>query len=439
VIDLVLPAAEAKGLELVVRIDPGLPRHVVGDPGRIRQILLNLVSNAIKFTERGHVLIELTGRRLETDAGLRIAVTDTGIGIGEQTRTRLFTEFSQADASTTRKYGGTGLGLAISKRLVELMGGRIGVESTPGAGSTFWFELRLPLAPIPAVEPSASDLSGLRVLIVDDSAINRTGLQRQAEGWGMRASTAVDGRDALARLRGAAAAGEAFDIGIIDFHMPEMDGVELARRIRADATIGAVRLLLLTSSARRGDGAGARAAGFDGFLVKPAPPDALRKVLEAMQVPSADRAGTTMVTRHAVAEPLVAPPVSAPAPSPGCRVLLAEDNAVNQRVAVRMLERLGCRVDVAGNGLEALDLSSRLPYDIIFLDCQMPELDGYGAARAIRKREAGGPRVPIIALTANAMDGDREECLAAGMDDYLSKPVVMASLASALQRYTGDR
>ena len=265
------------------------------------------------------------------------------------------------------------------------------MESTPGAGSTFWFELRLPLAPIPAAEPPASDLSGLRVLIVDDSAINRTGLQRQTEGWGMRASTAVDGRDALARLREAAAAGEAFDIVIVDFHMPEMDGVELARQIRADAAIGAVRLLLLTSSARRGDGAGARAAGFDGFLVKPAPPDALRKVLEAMQVQPADRASTAMVTRHAVAEPLVAPPVAAPAPSPGCRVLLAEDNAVNQRVAVRMLERLGCRVDVAGNGLEALDLSGRLPYDIIFLDCQMPELDGYGAARAIREREAGDP------------------------------------------------
>ena len=261
----------------------------------------------------------------------------------------------------------------------------------------------------------------------------------------MRPSTAVDGRDALARLRESAAAGAAFDIVIVDFNMPEMDGVELARRIRADATIGAVRLLLLTSSARRGDGAGARAAGFDGFLVKPAPPDALRKVLGAIHAQLGDRASTTMVTRHAVAEAVVAPPapvpahvVAAAAPLRGCRVLLAEDNAVNQRVAVRMLERLGCRVDVAGNGLEALDLSGRLPYDIIFLDCQMPELDGYGAARAIREREAGGSRIPIIALTANAMDGDREECLAAGMDDYLSKPVVMASLASTLRRYTED-
>ena len=203
--------------------------------------MLNLVSNAIKFTERGHILIEMTGRVLETDAALRIAVTDTGIGIGEETRARLFTEFSQADASTTRKYGGTGLGLAISKRLVELMGGRIGVESTPGAGSTFWFELRLPLAPIPPAEPPASDLSGLRVLIVDDSAINRTGLQRQTEGWSMRAATAVGGRDALAQLREAAAAGAAFDIVIVDFNMPEMDGVELARQIRADASIAAVR------------------------------------------------------------------------------------------------------------------------------------------------------------------------------------------------------
>jgi PAS domain S-box-containing protein len=438
VIDLVLPAAEAKALELVVRIDPRMPRHVVGDPGRIRQVLLNLVSNAIKFTERGHVLIEMTGQVVETDAALRIAVTDTGIGIGETSRIRLFTEFSQADASTTRKYGGTGLGLAISKRLVELMAGRIGVESTPGAGSTFWFELRLPLAPVPLAGPPASDLRGLRVLIVDDSAINRTGLQWQTEGWGMRTSTAAGGRDALAQLRRAVAAGEAFDIVIVDFHMPEMDGVELARQIRADAPLGAVRLLLLTSSARRGDGSGAKAAGFDGFLVKPAPPDALRKVLEAIQAQPADRASTAMVTRHAVAVPLVAPPAPATAPSPGCRVLLAEDNAVNQRVAVLMLERLGCRVDVAGNGLEALDLSGRLPYDIIFLDCQMPELDGYGAARAIREREAGGPRVPIIALTANAMDGDRAECLAAGMDDYLSKPVVMASLAASLRRYTED-
>jgi two-component system sensor histidine kinase/response regulator len=436
VIDLVLPAAEAKALELEVRIDPGMPRHVVGDPGRIRQVMLNLVSNAIKFTERGHVLIEMTGRRLETGAALRVAVTDTGIGIGEQARGRLFTEFSQADASTTRKYGGTGLGLAISKRLVELMGGRIGVKSTLGAGSTFWFELRLPLAPVPLAGPPASDLRGLRVLIVDDSAINRTGLQWQTEGWGMRTSTAAGGRDALAQLRRAVAAGEAFDIVIVDFHMPEMDGVELARQIRADATLDGVRLLLLTSSARRGDGAGA--VGFDGFLVKPAPPDALRKVLEAIQTQPEDRASTAMVTRHAVAVPLVAPPAPATAPSPGCRVLLAEDNAVNQRVAVLMLERLGCRVDVAGNGLEALDLSGRLPYDIIFLDCQMPELDGYGAARAIRAREAGGPRVPIIALTANAMDGDRAECLAAGMDDYLSKPVVMASLASALRRYTAE-
>jgi CheY-like chemotaxis protein len=400
--------------------------------------MLNLVSNAIKFTERGHVLIEMTGRRLETDAALRIAVTDTGIGIGEEARARLFTEFSQADASTTRKYGGTGLGLAISKRLVELMAGRIGVESTPGAGSTFWFELRLPLAPVPLAGPPASDLRGLRVLIVDDSAINRTGLQWQTEGWGMRTSTAAGGRDALAQLRRAVAAGEAFDIVIVDFHMPEMDGVELARQIRADATLDGVRLLLLTSSARRGDGAGARAVGFDGFLVKPAPPDALRKVLEAIQTQPEDRASTAMVTRHAVAVPLVAPPAPATAPSPGCRVLLAEDNAVNQRVAVLLLERLGCRVDVAGNGLEALDLSGRLPYDIIFLDCQMPELDGYGAARAIREREAGGLRVPIIALTANAMAGDREECLAAGMDDYLSKPVDFASLASALRRYAAD-
>ena len=437
VIDLLLPAAEAKGIEFAMRIAPELPRWAVGDPGRIRQIMLNLVSNAIKFTQAGHVLIEMTGQEETGTAAIRVAVSDTGIGISEASRARLFSEFSQADASTTRKYGGTGLGLAISKRLVELMHGVIGVDSIQGKGSTFWFELRLPLAPNHSAD-AQPDLKGLRLLIVDDSNVNRGILERQAEGWGMTVGTAARGADALEYLRSAAKGGTRYDIAIVDYNMPEMDGVELARRIRADATVAGTKLLLLTSSARRGDGQGARDAGFDGFLVKPAPPDTLRKVLGAMRAaqPGQDQA---MVTRYAVAEP-VRKVVSAERPAvelppTGRRVLLAEDNAINQKVAILMLERLGCRVDVAANGIEAFDLSGRLPYDIIFLDCQMPEMDGYTAARAIREREAGNGRIPIIALTANAMDSDREECLAAGMDDFLSKPVAMGALANMLRKY----
>jgi PAS domain S-box-containing protein len=441
VIDLLLPAAEAKGIELAVRIAPDLPRWTVGDPGRIRQIMLNLVSNAIKFTEQGHVLIEMTGKHEGSEASIRVGVTDTGIGIPEGVRGRLFSVFSQADSSTTRKYGGTGLGLAISKRLVELMGGRIGVDSTPGQGSSFWFELRLPLAPNHSVDAPA-DVAGVRVLIVEDSAVNRSILERQAEGWGMIVGSAASGAAALEYLRGAAQGAAPYDLAIVDYNMPGMDGIELARRIRADTTIAGTRLLLLTSSARRGDGQGAREAGFDGFLVKPAQPDTLRKVLGALRaVPEGN--DHRMVTRYAVAQPMTPPvPVERPTvelPVAGRRVLLAEDNAINQKVAILMLERLGCRVDVAGNGLEAVDLSSRLPYDIIFLDCQMPEMDGYTAARTIRAREADTSRIPIIALTANAMDADRQACLAAGMDDFLSKPVAMSALAGMLRKYEGAR
>ncbi|HWA14854.1 MAG TPA: response regulator, partial [Gemmatimonadales bacterium] len=321
---------------------------------------------------------------------------------------------------------------------VELMGGRVGLDSVLGKGSTFWFELRLPLAPNHTVEAPV-DLSGLRLLVVDDSPVNRGILERQAEGWGMMVGTAAGGPAALEYLRSAAQAGTPYDIAAIDYNMPGMDGVELARRIRSDPALGSTRLLLLTSSARRGDGQGARDAGFDGFLVKPTPPDTLRKVLGAMK--SLNGGERAMVTRYAVAAP-VKEVVSAERPAvvlppAGRRVLLAEDNAINQKVAILMLERLGCRVDVAGNGIEAVDLSARLPYDLIFLDCQMPEMDGYTAARAIREREAGNGRIPIVALTANAMESDRDECLAAGMDDYLSKPVAMAALANMLRKYDG--
>jgi CheY-like chemotaxis protein len=390
--------------------------------------MLNLVSNAIKFTERGHVLLEMTGHGQATDAALRIAVTDTGIGIGEATPRPAVHGVQPGGRLHHRKYGGTGLGLAISKRLVELMGGRIGVESTPGAGSTFWFELRLPLAPIPPAEPPASDLSGLRVLIVDDSAINRTGLQRQTEGWGMRASTATGARRP-GPPPGGGRGSEAFDIVIVDFHMPEMDGVELARRIRADATLAAVRLLLLTSSARRGDGGGASAAGFDGFLVKPAPPDALRKVLEAIRVQSGDRCAYRDGD----------PPRGRRPPRDSARA--CEEAGVRECAIPRMpgaARRGQCGQPARGGsgcwsasavgsmwpatGSRPSICPAACPTTSSSSTARCPSSTATGPrARSVRARR-GDPGCPIIALTANAMEGDREACLAAGMDDYLSKP-----------------
>ncbi len=439
VVDLLLPSAEAKALELVLRIDPAMPRYVIGDPGRIRQVVLNLVGNAIKFTETGHVLIDMGGTTKGDHALVRIAIADTGIGISDEVRNRLFVSFSQADATTTRRYGGTGLGLAISRRLVELMQGEIGLDSRLGDGSTFWVELPLPLTDAPHLAGPVADLTGVSVLIVDDSSISRTVLQHQLGGWGMRVATAGSGTEALERISASAAAGTPLLLGIIDLGMPDMDGMELAAQIRANPAFGAMRLLLLTSSASRGDGAEARAAGFDGFLVKPASPDALRQVVATMHNLTGDRFGEVLVTRHVAARPVVPGPAGPSPTAPdmaGHRVLVAEDNPVNQRVAVLMLERLGCRVDVASNGLEAVDLANRLPYDIIFLDCRMPELDGYDAARAIRAGETGG-RTPIVALTANALEGDREACVAAGMDHYLTKPIVAQHLLEALQRFAG--
>jgi PAS domain S-box-containing protein len=438
-VDLMLPSAESKGLELAVSIDPTGPRHVIGDPGRLRQILLNLISNAIKFTASGHVLIELTGRTDSSAVVLRFSVSDTGIGMDQVGRSRLFAQFSQADASTTRRYGGTGLGLAICKRLVEMMEGAIGVDSVPGQGSTFWFEVRLEPAARPQTQDITAKFAGQRVLIVDDSQINLKILQRQLEAWGLRASPAFSSREALDLLRQADTRDDRFAFGIIDLHMPEVDGLTLGRHIRANQSWSGIKLLLLTSSGRRGDCEQARNAGYSGFLVKPAPPDTLRGVLHTMLTDTEEQ----IVTRYMVTPPVV-PEKSGPAAAAltptaagtGYRVLLAEDNAVNQRVAVLMLKRLGCRVDVASNGLEALEFAEKLPYDIIFLDCHMPELDGFGAARAIRARETDGQRIPIIALTANVMEEDRERCLVAGMDDFLSKPVSAQNLADTLRRHT---
>lgn len=422
---LLAERAYHKGLELVVDNADDLPGALRGDPARLRQILMNLVGNAIKFTERGEVVIRLwlLEQNAQT-ARLRIEVSDTGIGIAPAAQTRIFESFVQADSSTTRHYGGTGLGLAISRRLVHLMGGEMGVESASGAGSTFWFTLGLVRARAilrPAL-PSSAEWQNQRALVVDDNATQREVLQRQLRGWGIFAAGAASGAEALAALRRAVMAGEAFDLALLDQHMPGMDGIELARRIRADPALKGPRLLMLTLSGLSDVGG---AAGVDCYLRKPVRQTELHHALRRLARPAA----ADPVSRWTRAQ---GKPVRYDA-----RVLVAEDNPVNQEVALAMLESLGCQTVVVEDGRAALAALDSEPYDLVLMDCQMPVLDGWAATTAWRQRESalGHRRTPVIALTANIIKGVREQCLAAGMDDYLSKPFEQAQLAAILDRW----
>ncbi len=428
VVEMLAEAAYGKGLELSFLIQHDVPTAVRGDPGRVRQVLTNLIGNAIKFTTAGEVGVRLSVAASSMDTTtVRFEVNDTGVGIPEDARPRLFQPFFQADSSTTRRFGGTGLGLAISRQLVELMGGEIGVESTPGKGSTFWFTLPLGRESEQPVDIELStDLNGLRVLIVDDNATNRTVLEHQLAAWGMVSETAADGRAALAQLRSASDA-NAFQIAIIDMQMPDMDGLMLASEIRAEPAIATTKLVLLTSLGHRRLIAEARAAGIDAQLTKPVRQAQLYDCLTAVMAPAAER--EDRATLHEIVLPPPRPAVRGP------RLLVAEDNTVNQRVAVHLLEKIGYQADVVANGLEAIEALTRIPYPLVLMDCQMPELDGYAATAKIRESEGARRRTPIIAMTAGAMTGDRELCLAAGMDDYISKPVRVEELESVLARW----
>ncbi|MDP9068216.1 MAG: response regulator [Actinomycetota bacterium] len=427
VADLLAEQAHSKGLELVTRLRPAVPRAVRGDPGRVRQVLTNLVGNAIKFTETGEVVVDAdVAEEGPEEVLVRFNVTDTGIGIAPNLLPRLFTPFSQADSSTTRTHGGTGLGLAISKQLVEMMGGTIEVDSQPGEGSTFTFTVRLAKRSERAPkERAARHLHGLRVLVVDDNRTNREILEHQVASWGMSSATAPDADSALALLREAAATGRPFDIALLDMEMPGTDGLALAEAIRADRLIGALPLVLLTSSGVRGSAESARDAGFAAYLTKPVRQshlyDCVATVIGA-GVPVPPRLITRQTLTQARAE-------SRP------RVLVAEDNQVNQKVAAAMLAKLGYRTDIVANGAEAVEALSRIPYGAVLMDCQMPEMDGYEATLEIRNAERGKTRTPIIAMTAAAMAGEREKCLAVGMDDYVSKPVKLDELSSVLARW----
>jgi PAS domain S-box-containing protein len=419
-LDLLAGTAHRQGLELSGFIHPEVPAMLQGDSGRLRQILTNLVGNAIKFTMQGAVTLEVAlVEGLPEGVRLRFEVSDTGVGMSPDVQARLFQAFTQADSSTTRRYGGTGLGLAISKRLVELMGGQIGVVSTPGRGSTFWFTVCLGLG---AAQPmSARAFAGQRVLVVDDHVINRRFLEQQLTAWGLVVETATDGPGALAALRAAADEGAPPAMALLDLHLPGMDGLELSQAIQSDPRLAGLPRVLLASSRQQGLGAAAHSAGITSCLTKPVRRGQLYHVL-ARLLDGAAAPGLPVPRRG-----------DRPRRFRG-RVLVAEDNVVNQRLIVRLLESRGLRADVVANGLEALAALPQVPYDLILMDCQMPELDGYAATARIRRREGEGRRIPIIALTANAMQGDRERCLLAGMDDYLPKPISAEALDRVLQQ-----
>jgi two-component system sensor histidine kinase/response regulator len=425
--------AHGKGLELAVSIDPSLPAYVRGDPGRLRQILLNLGGNAVKFTDAGEVAINVAVvERDDKGALVRFDVRDTGIGIPPERQNMLFQPFSQVDASTTRRFGGTGLGLSIVRRLVELMGGTCGVESTVGVGSKFWFTARF--APKAGVSQAAHSLTpvallGRRILAVDDNATNRKILLGQLKLCGADAAIASSASEALDVMRAALATGRPFEVALLDHDMPGCNGADLGRTINADAKLKSTRLVLLTSSGHRGDAPRFAELGFAGYLQKPvAQGDLLDSLMVVLGVSAEDW--------HAQSHPIVTSDElhALRAKAIKKRVLIAEDNLVNQRVARHTLEKMGYDVDVVKDGREAVEAWETGYYDVILMDCQMPEMDGYDATREIRRREGGKSRVPIIALTAHAMKGADQECFAAGMDDYITKPIDRERLRRSLER-----
>jgi len=471
-VDLLAESAGQKGLTVSVLVHAPVPTVLRGDPGRLRQIVMNLVGNAIKFTEQGDVTVMVMHQAETADEVLlRIEITDQGIGLTPEQQARLFQPFTQADGSITRKFGGTGLGLSISAQLVKAMGGEIGVESEQGKGSRFWFTVRLAkLAQVELIDSlPPADLRGLRICLVDSQRAPRQVLERDLSVWGMRCVFAESGAHAHTLLKQAADAGAPFDLAMLSDQLAGMTWEGFAKIITSDPVLRATRLVLLASGGHRGDAIKAREAGITAYLPQPVEPaqlfDCLTMVMRSStgEVPRID---PPLITRHSLAESKVASVI---------RLLVADDNMVNQKVAARMMGKLGYRVDVVSNGQEVLDALAQIPYAAVFMDCQMPEMDGFEATRLIRERErargnveleiqndeltlTGSPssiphstfhiqhsqRLPIIAMTANAMEEDRKRCLAAGMDDYISKPITANALREVLARWvppasTGSR
>jgi CheY-like chemotaxis protein len=422
---IVGPRAREKGLDLVSRVAPDVPAKLRGDPGRLRQILLNLIGNAVKFTSIGEVGIAVHLVRDHGDrAELAITVHDTGVGIPEHLQDRLFTPYAQADPSVPRLYGGSGLGLSICRRLVGLMGGNIALESRPGQGTLFTLTLTLAKAPAgeAAAAPPAVGIAGTRLLIVDPDPTTALRMRQHVGNWGVEPTVATSGEAAIAALRDACRRGSGYEIALIDQVVPDVGGENLGRRIKADPALRATRLVMVASSGLRGDAARASKAGFAAYLPKPVTAATLLDCLRGVR---AMAEGDPLITVHSMSEHRPAP----------LRILLADDNPVNCRLAVVMLEKAGHQIDVVNDGVEAIEAVRGKAYDLVLMDVQMPKMDGLEATRRIRALPAAQAAVPVVAITANAMHDDDRRCLEAGMDDYLTKPIDRARLLSKVAQW----
>ncbi len=432
--------ANEKGLEFICMISPEMPYLFRGDPGRIRQILLNLSNNAIKFTRRGEVVMRAElQEEFEEEALIRLSVEDTGIGIPEEIRSVIFDPFTQADSSTTRKFGGTGLGLSICRHLAAMMGGDIGVESVYGEGSTFWVTIRLKTSEVMTSKSQTdplSDLSGVRILVVDDNTTNCFYLKSLILNWGGQCDTVTGGEAALSALRSSKAAGKPYRIALIDFHMPGMDGYELGRAIKGNREIADIIMFMLTSAGRRGDAANAKASGFEAYFTKPLRPFQLKAAIaislgRSASSPFSHKEDEAIITRHSVTETI----------RRSSRILVVDDALMNQTVVVSLLTRRGFTPDVADDGVEALKAMETTRYDLVLMDCLMPVMDGFEATAVIRDRSSAvlNHDVPVIALTANAMERDRDACQKAGMNDFLTKPLNPAHLDRVLKTWLEEK
>ncbi len=442
VADLIAVKAQENDLEMLLRFAPDMPRYVMGDPGRVRQIFLNLASNALKFTEAGHVLIGVDFEEgKDGQIEFRASVEDTGIGIPEDKQDYIFNKFNQADGSTTRKFGGTGLGLAICKELTHIMDGDIGVESTSGVGSTFWFTFQLEPDENAETRESlnfSTDLSGIKAIIVDDNKVAQDIAAEQMRAKNMDITIAASGDEGLKVIKDAATQGAPYQIGVLDYMMPGLDGIELAKAIKNDDALKDMSLLMISSAPSRGDNARMLDAGFSGYLTKPSSGHDIIMALSAIQSMREGKSEASLITRHMLREASTKKEsTDTDVNFDGAQILLAEDNPTNQMVATAMLEKMGCHVTPAGNGLETVKLMKQRRFDLIFMDCNMPEMDGFEATQTIRKLEQREEftKTPIVAFTAYAMKGDDEKCYAAGMDDYITKPVKKQSVINVLQKW----
>lgn len=423
--------AEEKGLELTLDVQSNVPENLFGDPGRIRQILINLIGNAIKFTASGEVglSVEYLGRKQGLE-NLKFSIRDTGIGIPREKQALIFEKFTQADNTTTRNFGGTGLGLSISKQLVEMMNGEIGLSSEENRGSVFYFNILIQKGKKQETKQSVIKeiINGLEVMIIDDNETNRFILEKILQNWGARSSSFSRGAEALKKLNELAENKKPLPLVLLDMQMPEMDGETVARKIMENPLLKETRIIILTSMGQRGDAARMQKMGCRGYLLKPVKQTQLYEMIATILndgSPAEKMRNDKILTQYSIAEQL----------REKAKILLVEDNPINQRVAVKMLEKRGYKLDIADNGLEALELMKRNKYDLLLMDVQMPKMDGYEATRNIRKNESGASRIPIIAMTANALKGDKEKCLQAGMDDYVSKPFRPNELYSIVEKW----